>query len=401
MRRALSVVAIVVLSLALVVGVACGGGGEDGGEDGGVKELKYGYAQPMSGILGAVVGIPAKQGVQLAADSIGEFTVSGESYRWKVIFEDNYYTSAGGVATATKFIYEEGIKFMNQGGFDAPMAAQPLCEETEVMLIASGAGLELFGPDKPHTLECSPMYMVHIPAFFKWLTEQHPEIETVAIVDSDDAMGHGKVDCLVAAAEHFGLEVAIADFLPIATVEVYPIATKVMAKNPDFFVGNWTVLKAMQEMGYEGLSAYELWLSTTAEDVGFENFQGHLCYFPLHFGQGLPPALVQFGEEYEARYGQPFELCSFYPAVSLYTLTDVLQQTGTVDDMDKILATIDTGTFDTGVFGPMRFCGEELCGINRMLLWPIRIHEWRGEQPRVIFEMDPEEAYELACEVYK
>ena len=72
MKSWLSVAAIVVLCLALVIGVACGGGGDE--EEEGVTELKIGFGLPLSGILGAVVGIAAKQAYELAMEVYGEFS---------------------------------------------------------------------------------------------------------------------------------------------------------------------------------------------------------------------------------------------------------------------------------------------------------------------------------------
>lgn len=398
MKRWLSLAAIAVLCLSLVIGIACGGGGEE--EEEGVKEVKLGWAEGMTGLIGAIVGIPVKQGVELAVEKIGEFEVAGERYRWNVIFEDNHYTSEGGVATATKFIYEDEVTFVHMGGYDSAMAAQTLCEEAGVLYDMSGAGMEAYGPDNPHTIQTAVMFMLHTPAFFKWLSEEHPEIKTIAMTDEDDAIGHARTDAQVKAAEHFGFEVVLTDFYPVETAEFYPLATRVMAQDPDFFVGYWDIVKALQEMGYEGLSAVVLWMTFTGEVVGHENFQGHLCYSPLSFGEGLPQSVVEFAEDYEARYGAPCEVTAFYAAHIMYVLTDILRQAGTVDDIDKILATIDTGTFDTVVFGPMRFGGEELCGLNRVMLWPIQVHEWWGEQPRVVFTMDAEEAYDLALEIF-
>ena len=77
MKKRSSAVAIVILCLALVIGVACGGG-ETTQE---VKEVKFGFAAPLSGILGKMVGIPAERGIELASEMIGEFTVAGERYR--------------------------------------------------------------------------------------------------------------------------------------------------------------------------------------------------------------------------------------------------------------------------------------------------------------------------------
>jgi hypothetical protein len=102
MKKWFSIAAVVVLCLALVIGAACGGGKE---KEEGVTELKFGIGLPLSGITGAIVGIPCKHALELAAEKIGVFEVGGGQYRWKVIFEDNHYSAEGGVSSATKFIY--------------------------------------------------------------------------------------------------------------------------------------------------------------------------------------------------------------------------------------------------------------------------------------------------------
>jgi hypothetical protein len=56
MKKWLSLAALLILSLALVIGVACGGDEEEEG----VTELKMGIGVPLSGLYGAVVGVPAK-----------------------------------------------------------------------------------------------------------------------------------------------------------------------------------------------------------------------------------------------------------------------------------------------------------------------------------------------------
>jgi ABC-type branched-subunit amino acid transport system substrate-binding protein len=130
-KRWLSVVAIVVLCLALVIGVACGGEEEEG-----ITELKMGIGVPLSGLYGAVVGVPAKYAYSMAAQDIGVFTVGGQRYRWKLIIEDNLATTAGGVASATKLIFEDGVDFMIQAAASSALAAQPICERSRVILFS-------------------------------------------------------------------------------------------------------------------------------------------------------------------------------------------------------------------------------------------------------------------------
>jgi ABC-type branched-subunit amino acid transport system substrate-binding protein len=394
-KRWSSIAAVVALCLALVIGAACGGGEEE------VKRVKLGFAAPMSGMLGAFVGLPARQGINLASEMIGEFTVAGERYRWKVISMDNGYTTAGGVATATKFIFEDGVKFMHQTGADAALAAQPICEEKGVMLSISGAGMEAFGPDKHHTFQFSPTYMVHTPVLFQWLTAAHPEVKTVAIAMGEDRTGHEIADAAVAAAEYSGLEVVTVDYYSLQTMEFYPVATSLVSKEPDFFIGNPLILKAMREIGWDGLAAFHGWSRVTAAQAGWDNVQGLLVYQPNPFGEELPQEVKDFAAEYQARYeGQEFTMSSYYSATILYVMTEALKKAGTVDDVDKIMDVLETETFDTWL-GPLSFGGQGLIGSDNLLMWPAPIAEISDHDYHMIFGMLADEAEALAVEVYK
>jgi len=396
MKKWLSVVMIGVLCLALVIGVACGGGEKEEG----VKEVKFGLAGPLSGILGAVIGTPVKQALELADEQIGEFTVAGESYRWNLMVLDNQWTSAGGVATATKLIFDEGVKFMHQAGSSSAMAAQPICEEAGVLLDMSGGGLEAFGPDKPHTFQISPTYVECTPAFFKWLTTEHPEVKRVAIAQTNDETGHAIADAAVGAAEYYGLEVVATEFTPVELTELYPLATKLVNKNPDLVIASTTVLSPMWEMGYEGLGAGIIWFSSMAESAGWENVQGYLIYQPQPMGEWLSEELREFVAEYENRYGAEFTQGPLYACTILDVLTEVLKKAGTVDDVDKIIETLETETFDTWI-GPVRFGAEELIGIGHWLMWPVPISEVSGQELHTVTVVPADEAWELAAEVYK
>ena len=395
MKKWLVVAAIMVLCLALVIGVACGGGGGPA-----VKEVKISFGLPLSGLMGNIVGIPAKLGLELAAEKIGEFTVAGESYRWKPIIEDNQWTSAGGVATATKLIFGDRVKIMHQAGSDAGAAAQAICEESGVLLDIAGGEMGLLGPDKPHTFHTSPTYVVHTPVFFHWLTTAHPEVRTVAIAMSDDEIGHAVADAAIPAAEYFGYQVVTVDYYPPATVEFYPLATKLVSMDPDLVIGSVLTLKPMKEMGWDGLTAFIGWSSAFGNFAGWENVQGFLVYQPNPMGEKLPQAVSEFAADFRRHYGAEFTMCAYYAATILQVLTEALKKAGTVDDVNKIISVLETETFDTMV-GPLRYGGEGLVGVGHMLLWPAPIAEIRDHAYQVIAEFTPEEAETLAVEVYK
>jgi hypothetical protein len=72
-----------------------------------------------------------------------------------------------------------------------------------------------------------------------------------------------------------------------------------------------------------------------------------------------------------------------------------------VDDVDKILETMETGSFDTLV-GPLSFGGEVLNGYGHVAIWPSPIYEVVGEHEyRVIDVYTIEETEAILAEVYK
>jgi ABC-type branched-subunit amino acid transport system substrate-binding protein len=399
MKKRLSLVAVVVLCLAPVIGVACGGGEEEEG----VKEVKFGLGTPMTGAVGAIIGLPQKHGTELAAEKIDVFTVGGESYRWKIITEDNGWSTAGGVASTTKLIFDHGVKFIYQAGASPGLTARELCEEAGVWLDLTGGRLEHFGPDYPHTFNLTPqLYELQAPSFFRWLTTEHPEVKRVALAQGDDETGYAIADAAILCADYFGLEIVAEEYYAQAMIEFYPMATKLMARNPDIVITGpgYGVLEPMWEMGYEGLDARTFHVPETADAAGWEKVQGSLVYHPQPFGEWMTEEMSQFAAEYEERYGGRFMATPFDTAFALYLLTEVLKKAGTVDDVAKIIETLETETFDTWV-GPVKFVGEELIGANHILMWPAPIFEFSGEDLHLIAETPADEAYELALEVYK
>ena len=400
MKRWLSFVGIVVLALALVIGAACGGGGEDGEEEG-VTEIKMGVGLPMVGAYGALVGMPAKYAFSKAVEDVGVFTVGGKEYRWKLIFEDNVGTVAGGAASATKFIFEHNVDFMHQATASPGLAAESICRESGILLDISGANPEQFAPNKPLFFQIAATWVIQMAPLFEWLSEEHPEVQRVAYVVGDDDTGYAIADAVEACADYYGLDVVAGEVTPTGTTEYYPVVTKVMSKNPDiFFAGVGTVNEAMWDMGYEGLSATYYWLPSSAADMGWDRCQGYLIFMPIPLA-GVYPEAEAKAVEFEDRYGVECTPAAFWALNVMYVLTDVLRKAGTVDDMDKIVETMETESFES-LLGPIFYGGEELNGIGHMSVWPSPLYEVVGENEyRVIDVYTPEETEALMNEVLK
>ena len=85
--------------------------------------------------------------------------------------------------------------------------------------------------------------------------------------------------------------------------------------------------------------------------------------------------------------------------MQLYFLTDALKKAGTVDDVDQIIATLETETFDTPA-GPVKFGLKQVDGIGHILIMPCWIGEIRGEEYHVVFELSTDEAEALTLEIF-
>ena len=404
MKMWLSLTAIAVLCLALVVGVACGEGEEEKEE--GVTEIKLGLGTPLSGLAGALVGIPSKQGMELTAESIGVFEVGGKQYRWKIITEDNEGTSAtGGMAAATKFIYDYDVDFIVQSGA-AALASQSLCEGSGVILDTGTTQFEAFGPNHPYTTQSGPCMAVLVACFYDWLAKEHPEVKRIVVASPDDPIAGAYIEAWESNMhEYFGFEREIVWFAQ-GTTEYYPVATSVMMLDPDVVIASsgTQVLDIMWDMGYEGLSAQygPLLSQSMLEQAGWDDCKGMIFFFPEWFGaEEVWPEAVTYAKEYEARFGEEMGTIAFSASIVVYSLTGALQQAGTVDDPEKIMEAIHSGTIFDSMVGPVYYGGEAFVGVNCLLMWPVGIWEVVGEREYALLDYyAPEESEAIAVEAW-
>ena len=90
---------------------------------------------------------------------------------------------------------------------------------------------------------------------------------------------------------------------------------------------------------------------------------------------------------------------AFQCVVQLYYMTDALKKAGTVDDVDQIMATLETQTLDSPV-GPVRFGLREVDGIGHQFMMPYWVGEIRGGEYHRVFELSIDEAEALVNEIW-
>jgi ABC-type branched-subunit amino acid transport system substrate-binding protein len=388
--------------LSLVIGVACGGGNGNGNGNGnGVTEIKIGWGGPLSGLLGALAGVPGKNGIEMMAEWLGVFEVGGKQYRWDPILEDNQGASAaGGLASTTKFIYTDDVDFVIQQGA-ASHSAQTLCEENGVIIDMGATTFDAFGPDHPYSLQSGPCFTTLVAPFYDWLAKEHPEVEHIVVVGVDDPLMISFAEAFESDMhEYFGFDLDIV----WATLggEPYPIATNVMALDPDLTISGSDVLDIMWDMGYEGLAAGfgPVGSQMQLETAGWDDCKGMMFFWPEWYGEVWPEA-VAFAEAYEARFGIEMDTIGLGSGTLLQSLTGALQQAGTVDDIDKIMETVHNRASFDSIVGPMYYGGEAFVGVNCLVIYPVAILEVVGEREYgQLAYYTPEEAEAIAVEAW-
>ena len=400
--KARKVVIFALLAILILSTLACGGGGE--GDDDGVTEVKIGLGLPLSGLMGAYVGAPAKQAYDMMADRIGVFEVGGKQYRWKLIFEDNDGgTASGGMASTTRFIYDHDVDFVLQSGA-AAIASQALCEERAVIMDMGTAPFDAFGSEHPYTTQSGPCLTVLVAAFYDWLAEEHPEVERIVVVTYDDPFTIAYSEAFESNMhEYFGFEREIFT-TPIGATEYYPVATAAMTKDPDLVIAAAAIIDTMWDMGYEGLGVQfgPLLEQGLLEQAGWDDCKGLLFFYPEWFGaEELWPEAVACAKEYESRYSVEMGTGAYAACMTLLPLTGALQQAGTVDDTEKIMEVIQSRTTFDSMVGPVYYGGEAFVGTNCLLMWPVAIWEVVGEREYELLEYyTPEEAEAIAVEAW-
>ena len=408
MKRWLSAAAVVVLSLALVIGIACGG---EGDEEPGVTVLKYGCGAPITGAYGSV-GLATMHCMEMAAEDIGVFEVAGEQYRWEVPVEDNLIgtnPTAGGHDSAMRLIYEHNVDFMFQATDDAIIAAATLTEEIPMILDGGPGTITRFGPHLPHTFLSNLCSELTLPVVMDWIMENHPEIKVVCTTHDVTAAGQAGRELWEAICEYHGLE-HHSEVVATGTVEFYPIATKVMEHDPDLITSGGFgggLAAAMWDFGYDGMVINQWWEGEAmARPVGWDKLieknrfgRGYIIY-SLHSFGGVFPELEAVAEEFEDRSGMEMGPSASHIMNNLYVWTQALQQAGTVEDIDKIIEAFETGTFDTLV-GPVHYGLGEVIGIPHVGIYPVPIFEIVGENEYVCHKLyTPEEVEDVFLEIY-
>jgi len=224
--------------------------------------IKFGASVPLTG-SGANWGKGGEWLCKRAAQEIkdaGGIKVKDKVYNVECVAYDNKYTAAEGAKVAQTLINRDGVKFMYVFGTPPLLAAQPITERQGVVLFNATFTKDTKGPKFPLTFSAGNSQFEMVPAIISYVTANHPQAKTVALLNVNDASGRDMVGIAQSAWEKAGVKVLTSDFFERGTTEFQPIALRIASQKPDILDLGTTplaeagqVLKELDILGFKGV----------------------------------------------------------------------------------------------------------------------------------------------------
>jgi branched-chain amino acid transport system substrate-binding protein len=364
--------------------------------------LKVGAIFSLTGPAGPGC-ITLMDGVKIAAGWIndnGGVEIKGKNYLIEVIGEDDMSTPPGALNAVNKLIFQDEVKFII-----APillpcnMSIAPVTEEAKVIRMkpTTPGGLYEVNPDmRYHFAAYSQEYNVGF--VYDYLVQNYPQAKKIAMVWNDDEGGRAGMEADVKAAAARGLEVVFNESYPLGTEDFYPILTRALAKNPDAIdcvngLPHWQagIIKQARELGFTGPmfamgatgdlgAVLHLVGPEFANDVFIADFDPN--------GPGMPSMIQEIGNRVKQETDAIFTISQVDAWSSLWALVQGIEKAQSLDT-DDVVATMEKMSEIETPFGMGRMGGQELYGINRVIIRPSPLSRFVNGQMEFIGFYEP------------
>ena len=310
------------------------------------------------------------------------FRVNGRLYGFEGPIYDDMNTPEGGAAAVKRAIFEDKVKFI-VGLWDWTfVSVAAITNPNKVILFARNGNEAVpggaYNPRKmPYVVFANPSYE-RIIASIKALAVIFPNYKKIGIYDSTLGKGVGwnlGDKELAAAGVRFHHE-----WYPPNTRDFSPYITRFKEAGCDILFGAGDVMASMMitkqrwDMGLKymktgtagGLLDPKMYINV----CGYDAAQGFIAYTsrPEDYKKTkVNPQYIKMCQEAEKvaseKRGKPFRYNSWtdWGIAHMQILSQAMQKAGTVDDVDKIMAVIRGGTFDTNA-GKFTMSGAKTYG---------------------------------------
>jgi branched-chain amino acid transport system substrate-binding protein len=362
--------------------------------------LKIGFTAPLSG-GGMSWGYGALAGLELAMDDInnaGGLKVGNTLYTLKCIPYDSKYLADPAVTAAKRLIFEDKVKIIfGEVGSAAGVAMTAITEPNKVIFFPDTYTDRMLRPDRPYTFRWQTTNVEYGGPMYMYFRKQWPQAKRVACWYPEDESGQSMSNWEI---KNFGpkngFEV-IGFPWERGTVDLTPIATKILAANVDIvgFDGSppgetgqfINILKGMgwnKPMVKVGSTTYEELLRICGKNAN------GLIY--REYADFTLPSWAALVEKFKAKKYPALPNTMMVPAYDGgMIIFKAIQKAGTVDDTTRIKEALESIKSHEGIQGRVGWVGKENYGINHQLMGIASIVQIVNEKPIILFKVKTED----------
>jgi len=287
------------------------------------KTVKIGTSLPLS----ISFGVNIAEGLQACVDKVnqeGGLKVGGERYLINmVIYDDKYRPDVGRAAIERLINADKVTAIVGTAASPVAYASLPVVQAAGVPMFASAWTEKLLDPKLRYVYTTTTARSAD--CFYSMIVrEVEPKIKTAVLAAADHETGHICMEKATKYLKYNGTNILDTFYFPFRTKDNAPIATRMAAKNPDFFAMPGSggsaesiglALKAVADTGWRGP------MFVTASPVIKDLYeicpagQADILYVPLTDYTSLPkpPKLaMELREVFEQKYGYWREVGPFW-----------------------------------------------------------------------------------------
>lgn len=351
------------------------------------EPVKIGFLAPLTGPVSSW-GRPGLNGCRLWQDWLnkaGGMLIGGRRYPVQIIPYDCGYNPEQAVDGGRYLVQSEKVHFLMMLGGDTFTPLRAFLAENKVLtstLLPSD-----LSPDTRYLIAPSEVHPIYNVTGVDWLAHNRPALKSVALCSQKDALGLPSVATYRAAFEAVGIPVVKDIEYDPEDTDVRGIVQPMLDSKPDImcWCTSYTpMVHAMTEyahqQGYSGqilsctLDNYQRLIERTSSEF----MDGTIFQFPDFDDPKLSKKAFFFNrpsvffQEYNARYPGTWSAVSWEYVSILDIWHAAVERVGSVNSA-SVLATMKQMGPVTHAFGPARWWGESIFGIDNALIgdWPV------------------------------
>lgn len=349
--------------------------------------VRIGVLTPLSG-REEYWGRPGLDGCQIWVDWInahGGLMVAGKRHRVELVTHDSAVSAEATLAAARDLVERQRVRLILTLGGDSLAPALPFLMKAQA-LVATLLPSDLT-PDTPYLIAPTEVHPLFNVTGVEWLARRHPTARRVALCSQSDSLGLPSLAVYRAAFEVTGHQLVKEIRYPADTTQAAAIVAAMLAEEPD--VCCWCssappMMQALTEAAFvQGFKGQIL--ACTADDYPrliARTSAGFMENYTFQFPDFDDPELADtafffhrpkaFFDTYNTRFPGEWSAVSWEYASMLDLWHNAVELADTTAPV-SVLAAMKRGRQMSHAFGPARWWGDTLYGIDNVLVgsWPV------------------------------